>query len=44
MRPEKGVAQSLEQFSSSPGFQANERRLIVAETAQALFLRFHQRT
>jgi predicted TIM-barrel fold metal-dependent hydrolase len=44
MRPEKGVALSLEQFSSYPGFQASEQRLIGAETAQALFPRFRQRT
>jgi predicted TIM-barrel fold metal-dependent hydrolase len=44
MRPEKGVTQSVEQFSSSPGFEASERRLIAAETAQALFPRFRQRT
>ncbi len=44
MRPEKGVALSLEQFSSYPGFQASEQRLIGAGTAQALFPRFRQRT
>lgn len=44
IRPEQGVAQSLEQFSRYPGFQANEQRLIGAETAQALFPRFRQRT
>jgi len=44
MRPEKGIALSLEQFSSSSGFQASEQRLMAAETAQALFPRFRQRT
>ena len=44
MRPEKGVAQSLEQISSYPGFQADEQRSITSETAQALFPRFRQRT
>ncbi len=42
MRPEQGVAQSLEQFSEYPGFQASEQRLITAETAQALFPRFRK--
>jgi predicted TIM-barrel fold metal-dependent hydrolase len=44
MRPEKGVAQSLEHLSSYPGFQADEQRSITSETAQALFPRFRQRT
>lgn len=44
MRPEKGVAQSLEQFFQYPGFQSREQRLIAAETAQSLFPRFRQRT
>jgi len=44
IRPEKGVAQSLEQLSRYPGFQAEDRRLINTQTAQALFPRFHERT
>src|SRR6266567_9513337 len=39
-RPEKGVAQSLEQFFEYPGFSAEEQRSITAGTAQALFPRF----
>ncbi len=42
MRPEKGVAQSLEQLSRYPGFQAEEQRSITAGTAQALFPRFRK--
>jgi 6-methylsalicylate decarboxylase len=42
MRREQGVAQSLEQFSRYPGFQADEQRSIASETAQALFPRFRK--
>ncbi len=40
MRPERGVAQSIEQFFTYPDFPANEQHLIANQTARALFPRF----
>lgn len=40
MRPEKGIAESLEDIANNLGLEENEQRLIVAETALELFPRF----
>lgn len=40
MRPEKGVALSLEQLASYAGFRPEEQRQILSGTAQTLFPRF----
>lgn len=42
MRPEKGVAASLEQINDYAGFSADEKRMIEADTMCKLFPRFSQ--
>lgn len=41
LRYEKGVAESIEQFTSYLGFHEDEQRRIMCETAKELFPRFH---
>ncbi|MGC4070795.1 MAG: amidohydrolase family protein [Polyangiaceae bacterium] len=44
MRHEPGVARSIEEATSCPGFTAEEQRLLLSGTARALFPRFGEST